>query len=250
MEITDIDLALRQAIAYDPVQAAEDLAGVLNPSISKTELDQTSLSLHLRNEEVKDGLLLLSADTNCYSKQKMKEVKRIITSLGFEAVYRNIFNSIDYPDYPEEEQLIYWRNGVMIHITTFGQNKMNTCSVYLNLRTNTEEQRRAVSQLRASGGATKLPTDERVYALDKDGRQGLRLFLKMAEEAGEILSNWVSPPHLYFFHHGDHYNHRREKLTWAQKDELHKQRKKEVLSQLPPHVQAAINIERILIDDN
>lgn len=216
-----------ELLRFDPLDAAEKMTGQSYKDDEFTLGVGMAMSM-AHTETVRDELFLRN-DTHLSG--KFDYSVKIIEDLGFTEVYRTEFVG----RYSGAEQYrIYWRDGALLTIESFTwsddeEPSANSIKVYYNWRHTSSEDR---WHFTASGCFHRESYDagDHVWIGDHDGRQGLRHILAQLEQNGELLSEWIERPFLWF-------------LTYADsdvKDYDYKKITEDRIAALPEHVRAAI----------
>ncbi len=234
-------LEIGEALSFDALREAEILTG----KSYKDDKDVATLGLVLANKhnEKKDALLYLTQDTRF--DMTLEEAIAIFESLGFKLVYSDkIENTGDI-------HRIFWNEkGLLLTCDSYyGDKKINSGHVYFNFQGNREAMFKCSNGFAGIIGSSfttknplEIPDDVYNKALEDgnvvwsgnfDVREGLRYTLKMMEDNGKFLKQWIHRPFLWLLNYKD--NNKGENSYKA----INKSR----IALLPEHVRKAITPE-------
>lgn len=213
---------IAQALAFDPLSAAEKLTGTSYKEDEATSM--LGLAMHLDHNHRKDALLRSTGDTTF--SMPFDEHLAVFIDMGFEEVYREDFDG----RYGSETFLILWHaDGLLAKTESFtwgpkpSDKGRNMAEVYYNYR---HTDGRPDFRLTSSGGMR-----DGVWVGHHDVGEGMRHKIGALRAEGEFLPVWIERPFLWL-------------LNYTEKDEPgydYDAINARKIAALPEHVQTAIS---------
>ena len=181
---------IKEALATDPLQLAEEMTGK-SYKVSK-ETESLGFALHVINDQVKQQLLREDDDT--YFGQPLLDYMGIVESLGFKQVYAKTI-----PD-TKDVNYIYWHpDGLLLKFDSYCGNQINGGKFYFNLKIRSYKEFYEAS-LPMSHEAIG---EELVVAGDMDCREGLKHYILELRKVGEFLNPWVKDVWMWLLSYAD-----------------------------------------------
>lgn len=173
---------LDEALAFDPLAAAEKITGQSYKDSPATAL--LGLSLSHQQGEMKDALLLLNRDTRFSA--SYVECLEIFADLGFESLLKGGMGATG------NSWRVMWRKGILLFCEGYGGDKrMNSGRIFFNYRGPRD------ALLGCNNGLAAEDADGTLtWWGSRDIREGFRHFLDSAEARGKFLGEWIHDPYV------------------------------------------------------
>lgn len=195
------DTRLKALLHTDALLEAEKVTGKSYKEDKGTEA--LGFGLHMALGEAKQQALQEARDT--YFQMDLEGVLAVYDRLGFRRVYLEHFQGKGWgDDLVDETYRVLWQpeKGILATVDSWQSSGVNMHKVYFNA-----DMGESGWPDRCSGGFSRTAYDrgERIYAGDRDVREGLALFIRDTEEqGGRFLPQWIERPFCFWLlHHGE-----------------------------------------------
>ena len=187
--------AIRVALDFDPVTAAEDVMGMSYKDDPTGMVSGLGLMAHMAISDTKQKLLFESDDSHFGI--SIRDFIGLVGRLGFREVF-----SENIPE-TEDRLYLYWRDGLLLRFESYWgdspgiETSVNSASLYFNYAGPYQ----ALHQCSRGMAQGEEDPENCVWVGNRDVREGLRWFLSQAEKHGQFLKKWKEAPFLWLLNY-------------------------------------------------